>query len=258
MPRYLGQHFLKDKAKIKQAVSAVNPEDGDFIVEVGPGHGELTSEILKVPQNFRLFAVEKDKKLVSLLQAKFSSENRLEIVEGDILKILPSLIKKSPYKICGNIPYYLTGFLFRKIGELAILPKLVVFTIQKEVGERLSAEKGNFNLLAASIQSWGNPKIISSIPKKSFSPPPQVDSVAVLIEKKEQQLSETEKLSYFLTAKAAFKQPRKTLLNNLSAGLKIDKAESLKLIAKIGLLPNSRPQDLNFESLLKLSLLVNH
>ncbi|MDD4761511.1 MAG: 16S rRNA (adenine(1518)-N(6)/adenine(1519)-N(6))-dimethyltransferase RsmA [Candidatus Pacebacteria bacterium] len=256
MPRYLGQHFLKDKTKIRQTVSAVNPEDGDFIIEVGPGHGELTSEILKIDKDFRLLLVEKDKKLASLLKTKFSSENRLEIIEGDILKTLPSLIKKSPYKICGNIPYYLTGFLFRKIGELSVLPKLVVFTIQKEVGERLSAKKGDFNLLAASIQLWGKPKIITSIPKKSFSPPPKVDSVTIFIEKKDHLLSESEKSSYFLISKAAFKQPRKTLLNNLSAGLDIEKVKALNLIKKIGLLPDSRPQDLDFDSLFKLSRLI--
>lgn len=256
MPRYLGQHFLKDKSKISKAVSALNVENGDFIIEIGPGHGELTSEILKNPADFSLLAVEKDKKLIPFLKKKFSAENRLEIIEGDILKLLPSLSKNRSFKLCGNIPYYLSGFLFRIIGSLENIPEKIVFTVQKEVGERLSAEKGDFNLLAASVQSWGNPKIISSIPKKSFSPPPRVDSIIVLIEKKEKQLSSSEKTAYFLTAKAAFKQPRKTLINNLSFGMKMSKEESLKFVKKIGLLENSRPEDLDFGSLFELSRLI--
>src|SRR3989344_6086795 len=185
----LGQHFLKNKAKIKKIVEALNLENGDTVIEIGPGHGELTDELGIMNNELRIIAIEKDKNLFKYLKNKFSQDKNIEIIEGDILKIFPSIIHNSSfiiqnYKIVGNIPYYITGYLLRILGELEKKPSLIVLTIQKEVAERICAirqaqGKPKMNLLAASVQFWAEPKIIGYISKKDFRPAPKVDSAII-------------------------------------------------------------------------------
>src|SRR3989344_7110696 len=199
MPRYLGQHFLKNKAKLKKIIDALELKDGDIVVEVGPGHGELTQEIQKskIPETeqvrygagknqsanwrtkIKIIAIEKDINLVKFLKEKFSKDKNIEIIEGDALKEIKNQISKikitnqnskiiKNLKIVGNIPYYITGYLLRILGELENKPSLIVLTIQKEVAQRVCAKPPKMNLLAASIQFWAEPKIIGSVSKKDF------------------------------------------------------------------------------------------
>ncbi len=136
------------------------------------------------------------------------------------------------------------------MGDLEKLPYLVVFTIQKEVAERLCAEKGKFNLLAAAVQFWGEPKIIFHLDKNNFSPPPAVDSAVIKITPKE--FPSAIKADYYRFIKISFKQPRKTLLNNLSAGLNLKKEQIIPVLSKLDLSPSSRPQDLDIQTILNL------
>jgi len=121
MPR-LGQHFLKSKPALRKIVDALELREGDFVVEIGPGHGELTSAIMsKAPS--RVIAIERDARLAQLLRAMFlktegAKIERMTVAEGDALEILPNLVRekmsgKNPWKLAGNIPYYITGKLLR-------------------------------------------------------------------------------------------------------------------------------------------------
>ena len=113
MPRRLGQHFLKDRKALRKIAAAVEITPRDTIVEVGPGHGELTKYLLAASPK-KLIAIERDKKLAESLHQKLPG---VKIIEGDILKILSTLQPKFEIrnsKLVGNIPYYLTGYLFRK------------------------------------------------------------------------------------------------------------------------------------------------
>ena len=252
----LGQCFLINKEKVKKIIDAVNIRNNDTVIEIGAGKGELTRELAKYP-GVIVIAIEKDQELIQILKKKFISDKNTEIILGDALKILPILHTEyktlnTKYKLVGNIPYYITGQLLRVISELAFKPDLVVLTLQKEVAERLCAKPPKMNLLAASVQFWAEPEIIDYIPKKDFKPKPKVDSAIVRLRIKNCELRTTEK--YYNLIKVLFKQPRKTILNNL--GIVQKKEEVIKKLQKIGVDPNGRPQDLSIEIIEKLNLML--
>ena len=248
MPQKLGQHFLKNKVKLQRIAKAINPGDSETIIEIGPGHGELTDAIIKQNPNTKIKAIEKDYKLVPILEEKYKDNPNITIVPGDAIKDLEENIEPN-YKIVGNIPYYITGRLLRNISELSTLPSLVVFLIQKEVAERILGEEDKYSLLAASINYFGEAKIILNIPKTAFNPPPKVDSSVISITTHK---PEIEKETYFNFVKAAFKQPRKLLISNLSIGLKIDKEILEKIFNDLSLNLKMRPQNLSYQTIISL------
>lgn len=254
MGQKLGQHFLINEAAAKKIAAALEIVPSDTVIEIGPGRGELTKYLIRFnPQ--RIIAVEKDERLARRLKILFPD---IEIIEGDILKILADL--PCPAKIIGNIPYYLTGRLLRNLAELPQKPPCLVLTLQKEVALRLNASPPKMNLLAAAIKYWAKPEILGFIPKTDFQPAPKVDSAIIRLKPRltgpinhlsSRQRQEEEK--YYRLIKIIFKQPRKTILNNLSAGLKKDKQEVRRIIESLGINPLSRPQDLSVQTLLQLS-----
>ena len=270
----LGQHFLINKKKIQQIIDALELKSGDTVIEIGPGNGELTDPLVNRLLDFRdkIIIIEKDHKFVEGLQEKFAQNKNIKIIEGDALKIIPELaksynLKDKNYKLVGNIPYYITGYLLRIIGELKYKPSLIVLTIQKEVAERICAlrqvqGKPQMNLLAASVQFWAKPEIIGYVPKKDFQPAPKVDGAIIKLTTNNQLLITKEENKYYKFIKILFKQPRKTILNNLiNAGrfdlpkidVNIRRPDLQKLLQKIGISPNDRPQNLTVKQIIKLS-----
>ncbi|MCL4406356.1 MAG: 16S rRNA (adenine(1518)-N(6)/adenine(1519)-N(6))-dimethyltransferase RsmA [Patescibacteria group bacterium] len=249
--RRLGQHFLKNETVLERIAGVLDISPDDVLIEIGPGHGELTKHLLyKNPR--KLIAIERDPKLAARLMPL--SPEKLEVVEADALKSLPAIVENIGYgyKLCGNIPYYITGHLFRLIENLPRKPMISVFTIQKEVAERASAKPPEMNLLAGSIAFWAEPQIVLSIPRKDFSPEPKVDSAVILLKTKQIDRSEAERQNYYAFIKTLFKQPRKTILNNLSA-LKINKGEIQSRLEKQGIDPSIRGQELSFDQIIELS-----
>ena len=264
MSRYLGQHFLKNKAKLRKIVEALDLKDSDIVIEIGPGHGELTDELRIKNYELRIITIEKDKELADDLKEKFSQYKNIEIICGDALKILPAIIHNSSfiiqnYKIVGNIPYYITGYLFRILGELEDKPSLIVLLIQKEVAERVVVKSTKMNLLAASVQFWAEPKIIGYVSRKDFKPAPKVDSAIIkLLPNYKDDKNNRE--NYYRFIKILFKQPRKTIVNNVSKfkSLKVlSKEEIVEKLRKIGVEANARPQDLSIEQIITLSTLFS-
>lgn len=261
MRQNLGQHFLKNQNAIRAMVRALEPGN-ELVIEIGPGKGALTRPLSDALQGAggKLIAIEKDSGLAE--EARNWGLPNLEIIEGDVLKILPDLIRKLKpvsYKLIGNIPYYLTGFLLRTIGELEPRPEFTVLTIQKEVAERLTASPPEMNRLAASVRFWASPKIIQNISRKDFSPPPKVDSatIALLPAERSGKISSE---NYYETLRKLFSQPRKTIANNLLGKTKGNRSESLEnlgqKLAKIGVDPKSRPQNLSLQNIIDISLLA--
>ena len=267
MGNYLGQHFLINKKKIEKIIEELDLKSGDVVVEIGPGKGALTIPLCENCQKLgcKIIAVEKDKDLADDLKNKIYDlglDKNIEIIEGDALKTLPRLIHNSElriknYKIVGNIPYYITGYLLRILGELENKPSLIVLTIQKEVAQRVCAKPPKMNLLAASIQFWAEPKIIGSVSKKDFWPIPKVDSAIIkltpltLLVRSSIQCN---KGDYYKFIKILFKQPRKTILNNLKSQISNlkNKEKIIEKLKKVGVDPQARPQNLSIEQILKL------
>ena len=251
----LGQHFLKNQSAIDVAIDALKMTDKDRVVEIGPGHGELTVPLLAAAANYKdvsILSIEKDHSLIgplTQLQEKESS-GHFEIKEGDALNILPDLVAT---KIVGNIPYYITGKLLRTIGELEHRPKRTVIMIQKEVAERICATAPEMNRLAASVQFWADASIITHVPRKDFTPPPEVDSAVILLATK--QPASEDKLLYYKTVRGIFAQPRKNLVNNIfeMRGKELSKEKIFEFLQKIAIDPEARPQNLNIKEIVAIS-----
>jgi 16S rRNA (adenine1518-N6/adenine1519-N6)-dimethyltransferase len=278
MFKRLGQHFLINKNKIRKIIEVLELKDGDKVIEIGPGHGELTSNLKSQISNLKIIAIEKDGNLAKFLREKFSEDKNIEIIQGDALKEIKNQISKikmtnqkfkiiQNLKIVGNIPYYITGYLFRILGELKNKPELIVLTIQKEVAERAAARPPKMNLLAASAQFWAEPEIIGYVSRKDFKPMPKVNSAIIKLRIKNYELGIKD--NYYKLIKVLFKQPRKTILNNFLATSDKGQAtrdkrqetrdkrreEIVKKLEKAGVNPQARPQDLSLEQIIKLSTL---
>ncbi len=255
MGEKLGQHFLKSKKTEEQIAAAMLLEPGEVVIEVGAGHGELTEELLTLNINLRIVAVEKDPRLVSFLRNRFRENKNVEINEGDILKVLKPLsdqLKTQNYKLVGNIPYYLTGYLLRILGELENKPELAVLMTQKEVAERIAARPPKMNRLAASVQFWAEVEILEAVPRSLFNPPPEVDSSVIRL-KTRVELPGIESKTYYGAVAGLFQQPRKTILNNLTQGLSREEREkAIEKLEKLGLDPKLRPQNLDLGQIIKI------
>ena len=225
----LGQNFLKSEKIAQEIVEAgeVGPED--VVLEVGPGKGILTEELLRKAK--KVIAVEKDEQLVKLLKERFKNNSKLEIIQGDILdprisnfqfsifkKIFNDSIFK--YKIIANIPYYITSRFLRTFLESDNQPSLMVLMVQKEVAERivgkLARRRGGESLLSISVKAYGQPEIIRKVPASYFSPAPKVDSAALKISGISKEFfKDISENKFFETVKKGFSQKRKMLINNL-------------------------------------------
>jgi 16S rRNA (adenine1518-N6/adenine1519-N6)-dimethyltransferase len=247
----LGQHFLVNPAIQKKIARVLEAEKNATIIEIGPGHGELTQAILETQAN-HIILIEKDPTLVTHLKERFKTEERITVREGDVRTILPTLSKelakaKISYFLVGNLPYYITGYFLRILGEVAHKPKRAVFMLQKEVALRMAAHSPEMNRLAASVQYWGEVSILGVVGKKEFSPPPKVDSALIgIIPKK---TSSKKAKQYYDFVRILFAQPRKTILNNLCFGLNAKKKDVLEALHELALDPSLRPQDLSIETI---------
>ena len=215
----LGQNFLKSEKIAREIAEAgeVGPED--IVLEVGPGKGILTEELLKKAK--KVIAVEKDEQLAEFLKEKFTkhiTEKRLEIISADILKLNTSgySLLASGYKLIANIPYYITSHLLRIFLESDFQPSLMVLMVQKEVAERIVGVKES--LLSISVKAYGQPEIIRYVSANYFSPAPKVDSAVLKISKISKDFfQDIDEKKFFETVKKGFSQKRKMLINNLQA-----------------------------------------
>lgn len=229
-------------------------QPNETIVEIGPGHGALTISLAEAAQKIgaKIIAIEKDTALAEILKSRIpeGGDATIEIVIGDALDILTERQHEMRAdKIIGNIPYYITGHLLRVIGELKNKPRLSILMLQKEVAERICATPPKMNRLAASVQYWAEPKIIASLSKTEFSPPPEVDSAVLKLETR--QLPSEDMEQYYATVRTLFAQPRKTILNNLAAAEdgKRDKNKLIEALNSLGISPTDRPQNLTIENI---------
>ncbi len=193
-----GQNFLRDEKILKKIVDFARIEDTDTVVEIGPGEGTLTKFLLE--KAACVIAIEKDRLLAEKLKAKFKNEieeGKLKIIEGDVLMLPLEKVSKGVFEmtrsqktpfdtfenyiLVGNIPYYITGALFKKFLESKNQPSSITFVVQKEVAERIMARDGKESILSISVKAYGTPEYGGVIRAGSFSPAPKVDSAIIHI-----------------------------------------------------------------------------
>lgn len=259
LKKRLGQVFLKNRKYVEKIVSALDILPKELIIEIGPGSGILTEALLKTKA--RIISIEKDPFFCKLLEEKFKNYNNLHIIQADIRDILISKLQMqnsknilnskiqlggSNYKLTGNIPYYLTSYLFRLLINLEKKPKLIVLMVQKEVALRIVAKPPKMNLLAALIQAFFKPEIVCYVSKNSFWPKPKVDSAIIkMTPLRPFYKNKKEKEKFIRMIKIGFSQPRKLFINNLFEVLQIKKEILESLLKKFNLQLNVRPQELS-------------
>lgn len=217
----LGQHFLTRPEIAGRVADAVTLGSEDTVLEIGPGHGILTRELLM--RAGKVVAVEKDPTLVAELREVFADEiaaEKLVLIEEDIRDFDPSScskLKTINYKLVSNIPYYLTGYIIRKFLTTKKQPHAMALLVQKEVAERMVARDGKESLLSISIKVYGTPRYIRTVKAGSFSPPPKVDSAVLSIDTISRDVfaNTEEEEHFFALLRAGYANKRKLLANNL-------------------------------------------
>jgi 16S rRNA (adenine1518-N6/adenine1519-N6)-dimethyltransferase len=218
----LGQNWLVDESALSRIAAAAELSPHDTVLEIGPGLGALTRHLAEGAG--RVVAVELDAALIPPLHRSLADYANVTIVQGDILQFSPPALVGGPdsssYKVVANLPYYITSAVIRHLLEAAIPPSLIVLTVQLEVAQRMTAGPGKMSLLAASVQFYGRPSIVTHIKAGSFYPAPQVDSAVVRIEPYSRPAVDVpDRDKFFAVVKAGFSQKRKQLHNALAARL---------------------------------------
>lgn len=244
----LGQHWLHDDFSLNSMCESAQIKSGDFVIEIGPGLGTLTQKLLDNGAN--VLAVEFDDNLANKLAKKFGE--KIKVVNQDILKFNFEE-QPSGYKICANIPYYLTSNLIRILTELNNKPEIVTLLVQKEVAERICANPGQMSLLSVWAQSVFECSLGEVVPASLFTPPPKVDSQIVVLKKRPRSTFEGDAKNINRVIKAGFSSKRKTLLNNLSSGLNIDKTQVQNILNMLSIDTNIRAQQFSTEDWVTIS-----
>jgi len=254
----LGQNFLKSKQAIRSIISAGNLTETDTVLEIGPGKGVLTEELLK--KAGMVIAIEKDHRLIELLQEKFRVDikaGKCKIIEGDIEEISPESLSLADhsYKLIANIPYYVTGLVIRKFLETGCQPERMVLMLQYEVAKRIVARDLKESILSISVKAYGTPRYIEKVPAKYFSPKPNVDSAILLIENiSKKNFADISESEFFKIVKAGFAHKRKILIGNIKSVYDQNILEDIFL--DTGITTKSRAEDISIQTWLKLTRLI--
>jgi 16S rRNA (adenine1518-N6/adenine1519-N6)-dimethyltransferase len=275
--RRLGQHFLTDITILDRIVAALNPVADDVVLEIGPGEGSLTRRLAS--RVGRVVAIEKDEALIEE-KRKEKGERRKEkgkesdergiwpenvsLVVGDALRLdwhaemrkafLLSPFSFLPFKVIGNIPYYITTPLIEK-ALTPPLPSVVVFLMQREVADRLAAPPGSktYGALSVGVQAVANVERLFTVKAGAFRPPPKVDSAVVrLTPRASPAVEEGERPAFRAFTAQLFSQRRKQLVRSLRDAAGLDKAGAERLLAAAGIDATARPEVLASEQLVTL------
>jgi len=248
----LGQHWLNDQTSLESIVRLADLNLKDIVLEIGPGQGSLTS--LLAQSAARVVAVEIDDLLIAGLRSRFANQPKVEIVSQDIRNYNLSLLPTN-YKCVANVPYYLTSYLIRLLSQATNRASVLVLLVQREVAERIAAKPGKMSILAVMAQAYWLVELGPIVRAELFIPPPKVDSRIIKMVRRDVFLIPQDLEKEFMQlVKIGFSQKRKTLLNSLSAGLKIDKLTIQTILAKVGLGSTIRAQSLSLDEWNKLTI----
>lgn len=247
-----GQNFLIDTHVLEKIVEAAGVQNGDFILEIGPGIGTLTQYLCEGAG--RVLAVEIDPNLIPILKETLAGYDNVEIVHGDILKqdiqaIADRYNGGRPIKVVANLPYYITTPIIMELFESHVPLANVTVMVQREVAERMQAGPGTkaYGALSLAVQYYAAPYLAANVPPNCFMPRPSVGSAVIRLDCLGRTPVEVrdERLMFRLI-RASFNQRRKTLLNGLVNGgvLKLSKEEVAAAIRAAGLDPDVRGEKL--------------
>ncbi len=249
----LGQNFLKSPAVVRKMIETAGLSSADVVVEIGPGKGALTVELLNTGAT--VIAIEKDIELMPLLQEKFAKEltsEQLTLINTDISTFDISTLPKH-YKLIANIPYYITGEILRKFLESKQQPISMTLLVQKEVAQRIVARDAKESILSMSVKAYGEPKYVQKVPAMLFNPKPRVDSAILHIADISKDFFITNNITekdFFKVLRLGFSQKRKILANNLN----ISKEE----LERLDISDSARAETLTLEEWATLTKTLAH
>ena len=259
----LGQNFLIDENVVETIVDCSNINEGDLIIEIGPGLGTLTSKL--VEKAGKVICIELDSKMITILKDRFLLYKNFEVINEDVLKVdLKSLIKKEKAngkiknaKIVANLPYYITTPIIMKLLEEELDLESITVMIQKEVADRLVATPGDKNTgaITYTVYYYASSEKIIEVPNNSFIPEPEVTSEVIKLNIRKEPVVETQnKEKLFKIIKCAFMQKRKTLVNSLyNAKILKNKKQGIEILKKLNIDENVRPEELTIEQFENIS-----
>ncbi|HHW47782.1 MAG TPA: 16S rRNA (adenine(1518)-N(6)/adenine(1519)-N(6))-dimethyltransferase RsmA [Clostridiaceae bacterium] len=268
LTKSLGQNFLIDNNIVRKIVDSAQISEGDMVIEVGAGIGNMTSEIAS--RAGKVIAIEIDRRLIGALTENIKPFNNVQIINNDILKLdikrdvlsaentgsggfVPENIK-----VVANLPYYITTPIIMKFLEEAEGINMLVLMVQKEVADRMVAKPGgkDYGVLSVAVQYYSTPERIFDVPPGCFVPPPDVHSTVIRLRiNKEPPVKVDDKEMFFKVVKAAFGQRRKTLLNALSNSgyFNLDKEKIKQILNNLGISENLRGEALSITQFALLS-----
>ena len=251
-----GQHFLTDKSVLKAIVDSVAAHPGDTVIEIGPGRGVLTDELARLPND--LIAIEIDHLLSEKLRERYKANERVKVIEADVLEVDLRSLVTGPFVVVGNVPYYITTpILFHVLRRP--LPRHIVLLVQREVAERIVAPPGSkqYGALSVNVQVAAAAEIVRHVPPGAFSPPPKVDSAIVRIVPLADSLVTDDEAARFRTfVQGLFGMRRKQVGNVLRSVTQLSPVEAVTVLESLGIDPRARPETLSvsqFVSLMRAS-----
>lgn len=307
--KFLGQNFLADEEVLEKIIEAADLRAGDNVIEIGPGLGVLTEALLARGANVAAIEKDKDlipaleenlkeHKNLKIVHDDFLQVDFGELVSGFFchpelsagsegslanarnrkqvagsfapLRMTAGIYKSMNYKVVSNIPYYITSPVLRKILTAEIKPEKIVFLVQREVAERISAKHGDMSVISVFVQFYGTPSVEKIVKPQSFWPAPKVESAILkIILDRTPALAGDELKAFWRLVKIGFSSRRKTLANNLAAGFSAfggshayrqagaagghtPREKIKKILETLGFTDKTRAQELSVEDWLKL------
>lgn len=248
-----GQNFLKDQNIINKIINTADIKEKSLIIEIGPGSGALTEQLVT---KGKTISFEVDEELKKILEEKFKNEPNLDIVFKDFLQVdIKKEIERYKYNnlyVVANLPYYITTPIITKLIEDKIDVNKMVIMVQKEVGERFSAKEGSkdYSSITVFLNYYYTIKKEFIVSKNSFVPKPNVDSMVISLTKKENRKAANNEEQFFKLVRDSFKYKRKTLKNNLH---EYDFNKILEILKEDGFNETVRAEQLSLDTFIKIS-----
>ncbi|MBM7582400.1 16S rRNA (adenine1518-N6/adenine1519-N6)-dimethyltransferase [Caldicoprobacter guelmensis] len=251
----LGQNFLIDRNILMKIMDAAAIDKEDFVLEIGAGIGTLTKELAGAAK--QVLAIEIDSRLFPILDETLAGCYNVKLVQGDVLKLdikqlLEQHFGEQPFKVVGNLPYYITTPVLMMFLESDLPYESMVVMVQKEVAQRMTAVAGtkDYGMLSIAVQFYTCPEIVAVVSANVFFPPPKVDSAIVLLKRRQSPpVDVQDHRLFFKVVRAAFNQRRKTIINALTAlELKgISKEKLYDVLDRCSIDPRRRGEDLTIQ-----------
>lgn len=241
----LGQHFLSDPRILARIADALELSPGETVVEIGPGRGALTEQLRE--RAGRVVAVELDRALAAMLRERYARDERVTIVEGDVLEVSLGTVAGGTYALAGNVPYYITTpIIFHALRP----PRAsrAVFLVQREVAERMAAAPGarEYGALSANLQALARVELLFGVAPGAFHPPPKVESAVVRITPLERPVvAPEEEEAYRTFVIDAFALRRKQMRRVIRTIGRLDVASAERVLSEAGVHPTVRPEVLS-------------